>query len=153
MLLDSSIFKYNYKIRELSSGTERHTAIQFLLKCVICQREKESNGLYTERHIFFDFKVTFTLEYIELKPSHCTPRRHLGEGRYTSCTFLTSALDGGEWSASRPSRALALGCLRNTPSSYRVWWQSETLFETKRGDDKHDINCLVRLVSFQNLVW
>jgi hypothetical protein len=26
------------------------------------------------------------------------------EGKYSSCPFLTSALDGGEWSASRPGR-------------------------------------------------
>jgi hypothetical protein len=31
---------------------------------------------------------------------------HLGERRYSSYSFLTSALEGGEWSASRPGRAL-----------------------------------------------
>jgi hypothetical protein len=31
------------------------------------------------------------------------------ERRYSPYSFLTSALDGGEWSASRPSRALPLG--------------------------------------------
>jgi hypothetical protein len=32
-----------------------------------------------------------------------------GERRYDSYSFLTSALDGGEWSASRPGRALPPG--------------------------------------------
>jgi hypothetical protein len=32
-----------------------------------------------------------------------------GERRYSSYSFLTSALDGGEWSASRPDRALPRG--------------------------------------------
>jgi hypothetical protein len=32
-----------------------------------------------------------------------------GERRYSSYSFPTSALDGGEWSASRPGRALAPG--------------------------------------------
>jgi hypothetical protein len=32
-----------------------------------------------------------------------------GEVRYSSYSFLTAALDGDEWSASRPGRALALG--------------------------------------------
>jgi hypothetical protein len=32
-----------------------------------------------------------------------------GERRYSSYSFLTSALDGGEWSASRPGRALPPG--------------------------------------------
>jgi hypothetical protein len=30
----------------------------------------------------------------------------LGERRYSSYSFLTSALEGGEWSATRPGRAL-----------------------------------------------
>jgi hypothetical protein len=33
----------------------------------------------------------------------------LGERRYSSYSFTISALDGGEWSASRPDRALAPG--------------------------------------------
>jgi hypothetical protein len=33
----------------------------------------------------------------------------LGERRYSSYSFLTSALEGGEWSASRPGRALPPG--------------------------------------------
>jgi hypothetical protein len=32
-----------------------------------------------------------------------------GERRYSSYSFLISVLDGGEWSASRPGRALPLG--------------------------------------------
>jgi hypothetical protein len=32
-----------------------------------------------------------------------------GERRYSSYSFLTSALDGGEWSASCPGRALPPG--------------------------------------------
>jgi hypothetical protein len=32
-----------------------------------------------------------------------------GEERYSSYSFSTSALDGGEWSASRPGRALPPG--------------------------------------------
>jgi hypothetical protein len=34
---------------------------------------------------------------------------HLGGRRYSSYSFLTSALEGGEWSASRPGRALPPG--------------------------------------------
>jgi hypothetical protein len=32
-----------------------------------------------------------------------------GERRYSSYSFSTSALDGGEWSASRPGRAFTFG--------------------------------------------
>jgi hypothetical protein len=31
--------------------------------------------------------------------SHYTPQRRLGERKYSSYSFSTSALDGGEWSA------------------------------------------------------
>jgi hypothetical protein len=37
----------------------------------------------------------------KLKLSHYTPRRRLGGEKYSSYSFSTSALDGGEWSASR----------------------------------------------------
>jgi hypothetical protein len=33
----------------------------------------------------------------------------LGDNSYSSYSFLTSALEGGEWSASRPGRALPPG--------------------------------------------
>jgi hypothetical protein len=44
-----------------------------------------------------------------VKLSRYTPWRHWGERRYSSYSFLTSALDWSEWSASRPGRALPLG--------------------------------------------
>jgi hypothetical protein len=36
----------------------------------------------------------------KVKQSHYTPQRCLGEEEYSSYSFTTSALDGGEWSAS-----------------------------------------------------
>jgi hypothetical protein len=33
----------------------------------------------------------------------------LGDSRYSSYSFLTSALEGGEWSASHPNRVLPPG--------------------------------------------
>jgi hypothetical protein len=45
----------------------------------------------------------------KLKPFHYTPTRRLGERRYNSYSFSTSALDGGEWSATRSGSALAPG--------------------------------------------
>jgi hypothetical protein len=45
----------------------------------------------------------------KVKQSRYTPWRRLGEEVYSSYSFSTSALDGGEWSASRPGRALTPG--------------------------------------------
>jgi hypothetical protein len=39
-----------------------------------------------------------------------------GERRYSSYSFTTSALDGGEWSASRPGRAFTPG--ERTPGTH-----------------------------------
>jgi hypothetical protein len=61
--------------------------------------------------------MKFLVEYIlitnlrhlikkKVKLSRLTPWRHMGERRYSSYSYLTSALNGGEWSASRPSHAL-----------------------------------------------
>jgi hypothetical protein len=44
---------------------------------------------------------------MEAVPLHATKALG-GESRYSSYSFSTSALDGGEWSASRPGHTLAL---------------------------------------------
>jgi hypothetical protein len=46
---------------------------------------------------------------IKAKQSRYTPWWRLGERRYSSYSFLTSALHGSEWSALRPGRALPRG--------------------------------------------
>jgi hypothetical protein len=48
--------------------------------------------------------------------SRYTPWRRLGERRYSSYSFSTSALDGGEWSASRPGHAFTPG--ERTPGTH-----------------------------------
>jgi hypothetical protein len=59
--------------------------------------------------------ITFwaTLLYMRVKKKQSSPAtRHggaWGERRYSSYSFLTSALDGGKWSASRPGHALPRG--------------------------------------------
>jgi hypothetical protein len=52
---------------------------------------------------------TASVLYTALKLSDYKPRRRLGERRYSSYSFAISALDGGEWSASRPGRAFTPG--------------------------------------------
>jgi hypothetical protein len=39
----------------------------------------------------------------------CSIEAHLGDRRYSSYSFLTSAPEGGEWSASRPGRTFPPG--------------------------------------------
>jgi hypothetical protein len=56
--------------------------------------------------------VYFMINFIKYIKQSSPATRHggaWGERRYSSYLFLTSALDGGEWSVSRPGRALSRG--------------------------------------------
>jgi hypothetical protein len=46
---------------------------------------------------------------INPQQSHNTPMEVWGERKYSFYSFMTLAIDGGEWSASRPGRALLPG--------------------------------------------
>jgi hypothetical protein len=54
---------------------------------------------------------------------------------YSSYSFLTSALDGGEWSASRPGRALPLGKGPPVPIVQEAGWTPEPVW-TQRLEEK-----------------
>jgi hypothetical protein len=54
-----------------------------------------------------------------------------GERRYSSYSFTTSALDGGEWSASRPGRALAPGKGPPVPIVQEAGWAPEPVWKQR----------------------
>jgi hypothetical protein len=64
----------------------------------------------------------------KLKLSHYTPQRCWVERRYSSYSFSTSALDGGEWSASRSGRALAPGKGSPVPIVQEAGWAPELVW-------------------------
>jgi hypothetical protein len=53
---------------------------------------------------------------------------HLGDRRYSSYSFLTSALEGAEWSASRPGRALPPRKEPPVPTVEEAWWAPEPVW-------------------------
>jgi hypothetical protein len=53
---------------------------------------------------------------------------HRGERRYSFCSYLTSALDGGEWSASRPVRAFPPGKEFPAPIGQEAGWAPEPVW-------------------------
>jgi hypothetical protein len=69
------------------------------------------------------------------KQSRYTPWWRLGERRYSSYSFLTSALDGSELSASRPGRALPRGKDPPVPIVQEAGWASEPVW-TQRLEEK-----------------
>jgi hypothetical protein len=68
-------------------------------------------------------------------PTHTMEAVGGGERRYSSYSFTTSALDGGEWSASRPGRALLLGKGPPVPIVQEAGWASEPVW-TQRLEEK-----------------
>jgi hypothetical protein len=75
---------------------------------IISQRPDSLNRItmvqviYNTHHKYYHIKL-------KLQLFHYTPLRRLGERRYSSYPLSTSTLDGGEWSASSPGRALSPG--------------------------------------------
>jgi hypothetical protein len=53
---------------------------------------------------------------------------HLGDRRYSSYSFLTSTLEGGEWSAARPGRALPPGKEPPVPIVQEAGWAPEPVW-------------------------
>jgi hypothetical protein len=56
------------------------------------------------------------------------PQRSLGERKYSFYSFLTSALDGVEWLASRPGRALPPGKGPPVPTAQEAGWAPEPVW-------------------------
>jgi hypothetical protein len=72
-----------------------------------------------------------------------------GETKYSSYSFSTSALDGGEWSASRPGRALSPRKGPPIPIVQEAGWASESVW-TQRLEEKSFHPC--RGSNFDRLV-
>jgi hypothetical protein len=73
----------------------------------------------------------------------CPIIRHGGawvERRYSSYSFSTSALDGGEWSASRPGRAFAPEKGTPVPIVQEAGWAPEPVW-TQRLEEKSICQC------------
>jgi hypothetical protein len=64
----------------------------------------------------------------------------VGERRYSSYSFLTSALDGGEWSASRPGHTLAPGKGPPVPTVQEAEWAPEPVW-TQRLEEQSSCLC------------
>jgi hypothetical protein len=70
-----------------------------------------------------------------------------GEKGYSSCSFLTSALEGGEWSTSRHGRALPSG--KEPPVS--TGWATEPVW-TQRLEEKSFASVGDRTPAVQSVV-
>jgi hypothetical protein len=76
---------------------------------------------------------------------------HLGDRRYSSYCFLTSALEGVEWSASRPGRALPPGKEPPVPTVQEAGRAPEPVW-TQRLEEKSSASVGDRTPSVQSVV-
>jgi hypothetical protein len=76
---------------------------------------------------------------------------HLGDRRYSSYSFVTSALEGGEWSASRPGRALLPGKEPPVPTVQEAGWAPEPVW-TQRLEEKFSASVGDRTPAVQSVV-
>jgi hypothetical protein len=101
--------------RNCCSPTHRTTGCWVVGRATRCSLLNCDVNIMFNVHIFQLYKQKSLIK-LKLKLSHYTPRISWGERRYSSYSFSTSALDGGEWSASLPGRASAPG--ERTPSTH-----------------------------------
>jgi hypothetical protein len=81
-------------------------------------------------------KLSCTPVHIKVKSRLATPHGGVsGERRYSSYSFTTSALDGGEWSALRHGRALPHGKGPPLPIVQEAGWVPEPVW-TQRIEEK-----------------
>jgi hypothetical protein len=75
----------------------------------------------------------------------------LDDRRYSSYSFLTSALEEGEWSASRPGRTLPAGKEPPVPIVQEAGWAPEPVW-TQRSEEKSCASVGDRTPAVQSVV-
>jgi hypothetical protein len=80
------------------------------------------------------------LKQVKVKPSHNTDIEAQEERRYSEYSFTTSALDVGEWSASRPGRVVAPEKGPPVPIVQEAGWAPEPVW-TQRLEEKFFCLC------------
>jgi hypothetical protein len=109
----------------------------------------------TPATIVTDFSSKFQMLVYCYKKGKVVPlssiEAHLGDRRYSSYSFLTSALEGGEWSASYPGRALPPGKEPPVPTVQEVGWAPEPVW-TQRLEEKSFASVVDRIPAVQSVV-
>jgi hypothetical protein len=75
----------------------------------------------------------------------------LVERRYSSYSFVTSALEAGEWSASRPCGALPEGKKAPVPTVQEAGWATEPVW-TQRVEERSSASVGDRTLLVQSVV-
>jgi hypothetical protein len=123
----------------------------------LCKKKKVSRSykVATIHVIYLSSQLPFLYRQKKKKEGKVVPLRsidaHLGDRRYSSYSFLTSALEGGEWSASRPGRALHQGKEPPAPIVQEAGWAPEPVW-TQRLEEKSFASVADRTLAVQSVV-
>jgi len=109
-----------------NSDKSMHSASNRVQYLFICVHVKRQSSIGTCRQTNRKSKAV---------PLHAMEALGGGERRYSSYSFSTSALDGGEWSASRPGHALPPGKGPQVPIVQEAGWAPEPVW-TQRLEEK-----------------
>jgi hypothetical protein len=103
----------------------------------------------------FSYEASNPRNYGVIKKGKVVPLRsieeHLSDRRYSSYSFLTPALEGGEWSASRSGRALPPGKESPVPIVQEAVWAPEPVW-TQRVEEKSSASVGYRTPAVQSVV-
>jgi hypothetical protein len=110
----------------------------FILNVIWAQGKQKFN---THLLVEIFYSSPSVLVKLKVKQSRFMPWRCLGGEEYSCYSFTTSALDGGEWSASRPGRILALGKGPPVPIGQETGWAPMPAW-TQRLEEKFFGFCL-----------
>jgi hypothetical protein len=97
------------------------TVLMVVATCNLIAIERRFRGAYCRHHQGAGGSKAKAV------PLHAT-EAHVGERSYGSYSFSTSALDGGEWSASCPGRALPRGEGPSVPIVQEAGWAPEPVW-------------------------
>jgi hypothetical protein len=126
------IFTIYYEIITLHYS---YSVVKLRIKLLKCRNLKRMNGIVS---IFFRLLPNMARD--KRKDNEVVPLRsieaHLGDRRYSSYSSLTSALERGEWSASRPGRALPPGKEPPVPIVQEAGWAPEPVWRQRLEEKK-----------------
>jgi hypothetical protein len=113
-------------------------------KTKLYYKQEHSRRLYIYIYIYIKAKKDKAVPLLSIEA-------HLGDRRYSSYSFLTSALEGGEWSASRPGRALPSGKEPPVPTVQEAGWAPQPVW-TQRLEEKSSASVGDRTLAVQSVV-
>jgi hypothetical protein len=106
------------------------------VRSIITRRSENANFMRCSAFHIDKVNQGNVYNVVKTKAVPLLPCRHKEERNYCCYSFLTSAIDGGGWSASRPGRALAPGKETPVPIVQEAGWAPEPAW-TQRIEEKY----------------